>query len=143
MKAASKRIMEEKALRDRFPFKGQIKILAGMDLFNIDEVLSKLKQTVVKPLEGLRVVPSYGCLAVRPVDVVEPEDPENPMQMDHVLEAMGAEVLNWPYKRMLRRLACSDPHGPRAEAFPQAPRYGTAGRSGRDGHHVPHVPGKP
>lgn len=98
MKAASKRIMEEKALRDRFPFKGQIKILAGMDLFNIDEVLSKLKQTVTKPLEGLRVVPYYGCLAVRPVDVVEPEDPENPMQMDHVLEAMGAEVLNWPYK---------------------------------------------
>ena len=98
MKAASQRILKEKALSDRFPFKGQIKILAGMDLFHIDEVLSKLKQSVVKPLEGLRVVPYYGCLAVRPVDVVEPEDAENPMQMDHVLEALGAEVLNWPYK---------------------------------------------
>ncbi len=64
----------------------------------MDALLAKLKETVAKPLEGLRVVPYYGCLAVRPVDVVEPEDPENPMQMDHILEAMGAEVLSWPYK---------------------------------------------
>ena len=44
------------------------------------------------------MVPYYGCLAVRPLEVVEPEDPENPVQMDHLLEIMGAEVLNWPYK---------------------------------------------
>ena len=29
---------------------------------------------------------------------MEPVDPENPMQMDHILEALGAEVLSWPYK---------------------------------------------
>lgn len=98
MKAASMRMVEEKELRDRFPFKGEIKILAGLDLFHMDAVLSRLKERVTKPLEGLRVVPYYGCLAVRPVEVVEPEDPENPMQMDHILEAMGAEVLSWPYK---------------------------------------------
>lgn len=98
MKAASQRILAEKELSDRFPFKGQIKILAGMDLFHLDEVLSNLKKTLTKPLEGLRLIPYYGCFAVRPVDVVEPEDPENPVQMDHILEAMGAEVLSWPYK---------------------------------------------
>jgi heterodisulfide reductase subunit B len=32
------------------------------------------------------------------VEVVEPADPENPMQMDHILETLGAEVLSWPYK---------------------------------------------
>ena len=98
MKAASKRIMEEKELRDRFPFKGQIKIMSGMDMLHLTELRSRIKDRMVKPLEGLRVVPYYGCLAVRPVEVVEPEDPENPVQMDHLLEAIGAEVLSWPYK---------------------------------------------
>jgi heterodisulfide reductase subunit B len=98
MKAASKRILEEKELQARFPFKGGIKVLSGMDMLHQDEVLSSLKDKVTKPLEGLRVVPYYGCLAVRPPEVVEPEDPENPMQMDRILEATGAEVLSWPYK---------------------------------------------
>jgi heterodisulfide reductase subunit B2 len=98
MKAASKRILEEKELRDRFPLKGSIKILSGTEFFNAGEVASRLKQGVVKPLKGLKVVPYYGCLAVRPVEVVEPENPENPTQMDKALEALGAETLTWPYK---------------------------------------------
>lgn len=98
MKAASMKILEDQELQKRFPFKGEIKIMAGMDMFSIDNVLARIKERVSKPLEGLRVVPYYGCLAVRPTDVVQPEDPENPRQMDHVLEALGAEVLNWPYK---------------------------------------------
>jgi heterodisulfide reductase subunit B len=98
MKAASRRIMEEEELKKRFPFKGEIKVISGMDMFHIDELLRRLKERVVKPLSGLKVVPYYGCLAVRPVEVVEPSDPENPMQMDHILEALGAEVLSWPYK---------------------------------------------
>jgi heterodisulfide reductase subunit B2 len=98
MKAASMKILEDKELQKRFPFKGEIKIMAGMDMFTVDGVFARIKESVSKPLEGLRVVPYYGCLAVRPTEVVEPEDPENPKQMDHVLEALGAEVLNWPYK---------------------------------------------
>jgi len=98
MKAASKRIREESDLQRKFPFKGEIKILSGMDMLHLDEVLARIKDLVTKPLKGLKVVPYYGCLAVRPVEIVEPEDPENPVQMDHILEAIGAEVLTWPYK---------------------------------------------
>jgi heterodisulfide reductase subunit B2 len=98
MKAASKRIQEEKELKARFPFKGEIKVMSGMDMLHLDELMSRLKGCVSKPLEGLRVVPYYGCLAVRPVDVVEPVDAENPTQMDDILDALGAEVLSWPYK---------------------------------------------
>lgn len=98
MKAASKRILEDKDLRARFPFKGEIKVMSGLDMLYQDAILSLLKKSVTKPLEGLRVVPYYGCLAVRPIEVVEPENPENPMQMDRILEAIGAEVLSWPYK---------------------------------------------
>jgi len=98
MKAASKKIQEDKTLNDRFPFKGTIKIMSGMDMLDLSELRMRLKELVEKPLEGLRVAPYYGCLAVRPVDVVEPADPENPMQMDRILKLLGVEVLNWPYK---------------------------------------------
>ncbi len=98
MKAAAHKIVEDKELHNRYPLKGTVKVLSGLDLFGMSELVAQLKSKVVKPLSDLRVVPYYGCLAVRPTDVVEPSDPENPMQMDRILEALGAEVLNWPYK---------------------------------------------
>jgi len=98
MKATSKKLLEDKDMQYRFPFKGDIKVLSGMDMFHQEEVVARLKERVTKPLEGLRVVPYYGCYAVRPVNVVEPEDPENPVQMDQILAALGADVVQWPYK---------------------------------------------
>lgn len=98
MKAASQRIAKEPELARQFPFKGSIKVLSGSEMFHSAEVMSKLKERKVRSLEGLKVVPYYGCLAVRPVEVVEPNDPENPTEMDDVLELLGAEVLSWPYK---------------------------------------------
>ncbi|MHB8204752.1 MAG: CoB--CoM heterodisulfide reductase iron-sulfur subunit B family protein, partial [Desulfomonilaceae bacterium] len=98
MRAASKHILKDKELLRQFPFKGEIDVISGMDMFHKKELLKALKEKKLRPLEGLRVVPYYGCLAVRPVDVVEPENAENPTQMDDILEALGAEVLSWPYK---------------------------------------------
>lgn len=98
MKAASQRIFKEPELARQFPFKGTIKVMSGIEMFHLKEVMQQLKDRKIKSLEGLKVVPYYGCLAVRPVEVVEAEDPENPREMDDVLEILGAEVLNWPYK---------------------------------------------
>ncbi|MGO9119600.1 MAG: CoB--CoM heterodisulfide reductase iron-sulfur subunit B family protein [Desulfomonilaceae bacterium] len=98
MKAASMKILEDKELQEKFPFEGKIKVMSGMDMFDMAELRSKLKELVSKPLEGLKIAPYYGCYAVRPPDVVEPEDAENPMQMDRILAELGAEVLSWPYK---------------------------------------------
>jgi heterodisulfide reductase subunit B len=53
---------------------------------------------VQRPLEGLRVVCYYGCLLTRPPQVTEAEHPENPTDMDELMEALGAEVLDWSYK---------------------------------------------
>ncbi len=98
LKAAAQHLNADSNLRKQFPFRGQIKVLSGIEMFHHEAVLPLLKERLKKPLEGLRVVPYYGCLAVRPPEVVQPDDPENPMQMDHILDAIGAEVLNWPYK---------------------------------------------
>jgi heterodisulfide reductase subunit B len=55
-------------------------------------------EPVTKPLEGLKAVSYYGCLLTRPPDVTGAEHPEYPMNMDKLLEALGAEALDWSYK---------------------------------------------
>lgn len=60
----------------------------------IDEVAKRVK----KPLTNLRLVCYYGCLLTRPPQVTEAEHPENPTDMDELMAALGAEVLDWSYK---------------------------------------------
>jgi len=50
------------------------------------------------PLKDLKVVCYYGCLLTRPPDITGVEDAEYPMDMDILMEALGAEVLDWSYK---------------------------------------------
>lgn len=57
-----------------------------------------VRERVRKPLEGLRVVAYYGCLLTRPPQVTEAPHPENPTDMDELLRAAGAEVIDWSYK---------------------------------------------
>jgi heterodisulfide reductase subunit B len=50
------------------------------------------------PLKDLKVVCYYGCLLTRPPDITGAENPEYPMDMDILMEAIGAEVLDWSHK---------------------------------------------
>jgi heterodisulfide reductase subunit B len=58
------------------------------------EVAARVK----RPLAGLHVVCYYGCLLTRPPQVTGAEHPENPTDMDGLLSALGAEVVDWSYK---------------------------------------------
>ena len=53
---------------------------------------------VVKSLDGLKVACYYGCLLTRPPDVTGADHPEYPMNMDTLMEALGAEAVDWSYK---------------------------------------------
>lgn len=58
----------------------------------------QLRARIQRPLKGVRVVCYYGCLLTRPPEVTEAIHPENPTQMEALLEATGAEVRDWSYK---------------------------------------------
>jgi heterodisulfide reductase subunit B len=51
---------------------------------------------VEKPLRGLKVASYYGCLITRPEGGFD--DPEYPQSMDRLMEALGAEAVDWAYK---------------------------------------------
>lgn len=70
---------------------------ALLDVFVKDIGLEKIKEQVVKPLDGLKVAAYYGCLLVRPPDMAF-DDVEDPMSMDNLVAALGGEAVTWSYK---------------------------------------------
>ena len=58
----------------------------------------KLVEKTKKSLKDLKLVCYYGCLLTRPPEVTEAEHPEYPVDMDQLMEAMGAQVLDWSFK---------------------------------------------
>lgn len=69
-----------------------------LDIIVNDLGLAQVKKKVTRPLKGLRLAPYYGCYLVRPPKVVGFDDPENPVTMDRLLEALGAQALDWGAK---------------------------------------------
>jgi heterodisulfide reductase subunit B2 len=100
----------EHELRNNAGLKSRIAQDVGMDLGlppkpkHILEVLYRdvglegIKAKVRKPLKGLKVVAYYGCFLVRPPEIANFDDPENPTIMDQVMESLGAEIIDWTYK---------------------------------------------
>ena len=58
--------------------------------------LDALKAKVVNSLAGLKVAPYYGCQIVRPYGYFD--DVDDPVTMDKLLQALGAEVTHYPGK---------------------------------------------
>lgn len=80
------------------PYNGRVKC------YSLPEYLikfvgeEKIASLVKTDLSQLKVVPYYGCLLGRPADLTGDADPEQPMMMDLLLQAAGADVKWWNYK---------------------------------------------
>ena len=69
----------------------------------LDVILEKIgieaiKEKVVRNLNDIKVVCYYGCLMTRPPKVTGKQQFENPTEMESVMEAIGAEPLDWNMK---------------------------------------------
>jgi heterodisulfide reductase subunit B len=90
-----KRLMLEETVG--FTYTGDISVLTLLEVIGSRIGLEKIKSLVKKPLSGLKAVSYYGCLLVRPPEITQFEDPDNPRIMDHILEAIGVEPHPWSY----------------------------------------------
>lgn len=81
-----------------YHYTGEIKIIHVLELFDKFLGFEKIKEKVTRPLTNLKVVCYYGCLLVRPGDIMNFDDPENPMIIDRLMSAIGAISLKWSYK---------------------------------------------
>ena len=66
-----------------------------------DVGLEMLRSKVVRPLVGFRIAPFYGCYIVRPSSALDFEThPERQDSLQQVIEAVGAEVVDFPGKTL-------------------------------------------
>ena len=66
-----------------------------------DVGLEMLRSKVVRPLVGFRIAPFYGCYIVRPSSALDFEThPERQDSLEQVIEAVGAEVVDFPGKTL-------------------------------------------
>ncbi|WP_419787051.1 CoB--CoM heterodisulfide reductase iron-sulfur subunit B family protein [Pseudodesulfovibrio sp.] len=80
------------------PLKAVLPIKSVLQVVVEDLGIQALADQVKAPLEGMKVVPYYGCIMVRPPRIMQFDDPENPMALDKLLAELGAEVLPFALK---------------------------------------------
>lgn len=104
LKAASARLKADISLREGISevidadplFRGRIRHL--LDVIVNDVGISEIKRHVRRDLSGIKAVPYYGCLLVRPREVCFCDSSENPTDLDRLISALGLEVRKWSYK---------------------------------------------
>lgn len=74
---------------------GSVRVRHLLDVVVEDVGFDAVKEKVVKPLEGLKVAPYYGCLIVRPETGY---NTEYPTHLDELMTTLGAEVVDFPMK---------------------------------------------
>jgi len=80
------------------PYKGSFEIRHLLDVIYNTVGLETIKKEVTNPLKDLRLVPYYGCVIVRPHELTQFDDEEQPQVIDNLIEAIGAESLPWSDK---------------------------------------------
>ncbi len=58
--------------------------------------LEAIEAQVVRPLSALKVASYYGCMLTRPRD--EFDSTERPVGLDQLMQALGAELVDYPFK---------------------------------------------
>jgi heterodisulfide reductase subunit B len=79
-------------------YEGKIAVRNAIDVMHNLVGLEAIGRRVVKPLTGLKPVSYYGCLLLRPPEVCNFDDPENPVLLDGIMETLGAGNCTWSYK---------------------------------------------
>lgn len=108
LRQANKALQEDAALLDRINDNlkevGAATYQGGVDIRHLLWEVSEgngyeaFKSIAVKSLEGLKVAPFYGCQILRPSKILGFENPDNPQSLERLIEACGAEPIDYPAK---------------------------------------------
>ncbi len=80
------------------PYRGETTVLHYLEVLRDRVGFDKLKEKVVNPLTGRKIGAYYGCLLLRPSNVMAFDDPENPTILEDFIRALGAEPVVYPFR---------------------------------------------
>ena len=104
MKMANHEVSIDPAMRKKVSdavgrdYDGSVKVRHFVEVLLDDVGLDVIKGALIRSLNGLQIACYYGCLLVRPHEVTNFDDPENPTSLDKLVTAMGGVSFDWPHK---------------------------------------------
>ncbi|TFF90837.1 MAG: CoB--CoM heterodisulfide reductase subunit B [Promethearchaeota archaeon] len=81
-----------------YQYNGTQKVTHFAEQFSSDEMLEKIREKVIRPLDDLNIAAHYGCHLIRPSKIMQFDDPERPETLDKILDALGANTFNFSTK---------------------------------------------
>lgn len=115
--AEARHLLEEEKLRDQvnerlkainLEYKGTVRVRHLVTVLRDDIGIEKVAETVVRPMEGLRVAIHYGCHLLKPSHVMQVDDPNHPTILEDLIEAVGADPIEHNEKLLCCGKACMD-----------------------------------
>ncbi len=105
----NRQVVTRKEILDSAELKREVKAVTGIEptgraeFIGVTQLLEgyggeELARRVRKPLKDISLACYYGCLLVRPMDVMSFDDPENPVKMEGIVETLGGKSVDWAFK---------------------------------------------
>jgi len=81
-------------------FKGTIDVYHLAELYYDPKIcgVEKIRESVVRPLDGTKIAVHYGCHLLKPIKERRFTDAENPMWIEELVDALGAESVQYRNK---------------------------------------------
>ncbi len=80
------------------PYAGETDVVHYLEMLRDDVGFDALKKAVKNPLKGVKIAAYYGCLLLRPSNVMAFDDPENPQIIEDFIRAIGATPVSYSLK---------------------------------------------
>ena len=80
---------------DEIDYNGQVEVVHLLEVLRDDVGWEAIARQVKTPLDGLKVVPYYGCTLTRPQEAAI-DSVENPTVLQGLMQVLGANVLDFP-----------------------------------------------
>jgi heterodisulfide reductase subunit B len=83
-------------MEEEVDYNGEIEVVHLLELLRDEIGWESISERVKVPLRDLRVAPYYGCTLLRPQEVAI-DEVERPTILHQLLQALGAEVIDFPF----------------------------------------------
>ncbi|MBE0415031.1 MAG: CoB--CoM heterodisulfide reductase iron-sulfur subunit B family protein [Dehalococcoidia bacterium] len=83
-------------MEEEIDYNGEVEVVHLLEVLRDEVGWQSISQKVQLPLKGLKVAPYYGCTLLRP-QAVAIDNVERPTIMHDLLQALGAEVVDFPF----------------------------------------------
>jgi heterodisulfide reductase subunit B len=89
-------------------YRGSVTVRHIVTLIREKIGVDRLRESVTRPLTGVRIALHYGCHLLKPSNIMQVDDPDDPQILHQLIEAIGAEPVAHDERFLCCGKACID-----------------------------------